>query len=252
MSGALRQFTARQRDTGFDPSELSPKAWWDASDATSITASGGEVTQWADLSGNGWTLQPTSSTERPGTGVTTQNGLNVLDFDGVDELRTGSNFGLVGTGALTVFVAFSVATVARYTALFNQGESQADSCIACGYGWNPNGDPNMSMLTDQWKPAHSYGDTIISLSTPYVAAWRIDPVNSHHTATDIWLNNAPEVMGTFIAGGTLSLVNAPAQVGGWGAGQHDGWIGEVIVCDANLSNTQVDDCNTYLMNKWGI
>jgi len=65
----------------FTPALLSPALWLDASDASSITASGGLVTGWADKSGNANHMTAAGSA-RPTTGATTQNGLNVLDFDG--------------------------------------------------------------------------------------------------------------------------------------------------------------------------
>lgn len=63
------------------------KAWYDASDTATITASGSNVTALADKSGNGLTLTNTSSGSEPQTGTVTRNGLNVLDFGGNDELR---------------------------------------------------------------------------------------------------------------------------------------------------------------------
>lgn len=63
------------------------KAWWDAFDTATITASGSNVTALADKSGNGLTLVNSSSGSEPQTGTVTRNGLNVLDFGGNDELR---------------------------------------------------------------------------------------------------------------------------------------------------------------------
>ena len=63
------------------------KLWLDASDALSITASGGLVSQWNDKSGNNNHAAATG-TNRPVTGVGTLNGLNVIRFDGVDDFLT--------------------------------------------------------------------------------------------------------------------------------------------------------------------
>ena len=61
--------------------------WYDAADASTITdAGGGAVSTWKDKSGNNYDL--TEATNRPTTGTRTINGLNTLDFDGVnDQLR---------------------------------------------------------------------------------------------------------------------------------------------------------------------
>lgn len=73
---------------GFNPLSLSPALWLDASDTSTITSSGSpaKVSQWNDKSGNGRNVTQPTGTAQPGTGSTTQNGLNVLTFDGNDAL----------------------------------------------------------------------------------------------------------------------------------------------------------------------
>lgn len=55
-------------------------AWYDASNAASITASSGAVSQWNDLSGNGLHLVQATGARQPTTGVDTINGLNAINF----------------------------------------------------------------------------------------------------------------------------------------------------------------------------
>ena len=76
----------------FDPLTLSPALWLDASDAASITSSGGAVSQWSDKSGNAHHATQSVAASKPTTGANTQNGLNVLTFDGVDDYLTITNF----------------------------------------------------------------------------------------------------------------------------------------------------------------
>lgn len=61
------------------PADLSPYAWYDASNSSSVIQSGGLVSQWSDISGNGKHLTQATASARPTTG-TTQNGLDVLGF----------------------------------------------------------------------------------------------------------------------------------------------------------------------------
>jgi len=70
----------------FTPLHLSPQLWLDASDTSTITESGGAVSQWNDKSGNGYNFSQGTAAAQPTTGVTLQNGLNVLNFDGGDNL----------------------------------------------------------------------------------------------------------------------------------------------------------------------
>src|SRR5215471_15318108 len=60
---------------GFDPSSISGLcAWWDASDTTTITASGGAVSQWNDKSATGCHLTQSTGGRQPSTGTRTLNG----------------------------------------------------------------------------------------------------------------------------------------------------------------------------------
>lgn len=76
--------------SGFDPLSLSPALWLDASDAATITSSGGKVSQWNDKSGNGRNVTQATSAAQPSTGTATQNGRNVLVFDGSDYLAAAT------------------------------------------------------------------------------------------------------------------------------------------------------------------
>lgn len=66
--------------------------WLDASDASTITHSGGAVSQINDKSGNGRHFTQGTSANQPRIDTHTQNGLAVLDFDGVnDRLERGAS-----------------------------------------------------------------------------------------------------------------------------------------------------------------
>lgn len=94
MSG-FRRIALRARR--FDPRTLGGlSAWYDASNAASITRTSGLVSQWSDLSGGGLHLTQASETSRPATTVV--NGLTAVDFDGVnDHLFTTSAPAATGT-----------------------------------------------------------------------------------------------------------------------------------------------------------
>lgn len=74
---------------GFSPLSLSPALWLDASDSSTITASGSplKVSQWNDKSGNGRNVTQATATNQPITGAVTQNGLNSVKFETNDFLR---------------------------------------------------------------------------------------------------------------------------------------------------------------------
>lgn len=74
----------------WSPLSLQPKLWLDASDTTTITDSSGAVSEWRDKSGNGYAFTQATGGAQPTTGTTTQNGLNVLSFDGIDDYMISS------------------------------------------------------------------------------------------------------------------------------------------------------------------
>ena len=67
------------------PAQIATAAWWDASDVSTISDTGGAVDQWNDKSGNDRHFTQTTPADQATTNSTTQNGLNVLDFDGDDQ-----------------------------------------------------------------------------------------------------------------------------------------------------------------------
>jgi len=67
---------------GWSPDQITTELWLDAADATTITQSGGLVSEWRDKSGNDSHAAQGSSSNQPTTGSVALNGLNTIDFDG--------------------------------------------------------------------------------------------------------------------------------------------------------------------------
>ena len=68
--------------------------WFDSSDLSTITASGGLVSQWNDKSGNGYHVTQGTDVSKPTTGSVTKNGLNVLTFAANKQLLRTTATGL--------------------------------------------------------------------------------------------------------------------------------------------------------------
>ena len=67
-------------ETVWNPSMISTALWLDAADASTITESGGAVSQWDDKSGNNLHATQTSSAARPLTNSETINNINAISF----------------------------------------------------------------------------------------------------------------------------------------------------------------------------
>ena len=91
-TGILQQ--AKNNLSGWTPIDLADLlAWYDASDAATITESSGAVSQWNDKSGNGNNQLQSNVNFRPLTGIRTLNGNNVIYFDGVDDYLNCTTLG---------------------------------------------------------------------------------------------------------------------------------------------------------------
>jgi hypothetical protein len=83
------------------PANITTALWLDAADASTITESGGLVSQWNDKSGNARHASQATSGNRPATGTATLNGLNVIRYDAVNDFLS-----LANTSGLTTATAF--------------------------------------------------------------------------------------------------------------------------------------------------
>jgi len=99
--------TGTQKNS-FTPADITTALWLDAADASTITESGGVVSQWDDKSGNARNFSATS-TARPAYTLAGQNGKNVLTFDGIDDFMSLGSSYIYGT-------THSLFIVAKYTA----------------------------------------------------------------------------------------------------------------------------------------
>lgn len=66
------------------PAVLRPAAWWDAADLSTISHSGGTISEWRDSSGNGNHASGGTAT------LQTQNGLNACYFNGTGPMSISS------------------------------------------------------------------------------------------------------------------------------------------------------------------
>jgi hypothetical protein len=94
--------------TPFSPLDLSPTLWLDASDETTITESGGAVSQWDDKSGNGYDLTQATGTYQPKTGTATINSLNTMEFDALNSQYLGNSSVPFSGTSYTMFAVYEI------------------------------------------------------------------------------------------------------------------------------------------------
>lgn len=236
----------------FDPTSITGlAAWYDASDTDTITINAGtEVQQWDDKSGNARHLTRGSSFG-PDTGVRSQNGLNVLDYDGNQRLSRSAFWR--GLGDSTVFVVFvrddpgSTPFIAGVVA-----ETTPDGGDNDEYGMRTSGS------------AASHSLQFLSFDDGVGTEFLISGTN----ADDVWAlwsgtdtTTAAELFkdGTSVASdASYTRVFSPSttfSVGSYSPGTSRGLIGavaEVLIYDTDLGASDRQAVEDYLIEKWGL
>ena len=214
---------------------FSPVCWYDASDASTVTLSGSNVTTWANKGslGSGYNLTDVTwgAGYRP-TYTTTQNGLNVLTCSGNNSRLTTTQVNSV----THIFVA---------SAWSSGGASSTNYKNYLGsnsYDWH--GDNSAKLV-----------------SASYSSAW----VQTQPTQSTSQLDGSNFVNNTNNKWTTFSIYSINLQSGytggfsgtghdgrGYGDRDFDGNYGEILVYQTTyLTTDQINTITGYLANKWG-
>jgi len=213
---------------------LSPALWLDAADTSTITESGGLVSQWDDKSGNGRNVVQATGANQPTTGTNTQNGLNVITFDGARRLRTASEttnsvatvFGVgnhTSTGLGGRFLS-GFSTINYQNLLYPFSGIQTAVLFA---GIELNG-PALSVAANKY----------------YFATWRLNG-----TSSQVFVQGRGGTVGN--AGANSASL---ATVGARGDNNLGfvGHIAEIIVVFSAVDENTRIVVENYLRNKWGV
>lgn len=209
-------------------------AWYDASDAASITESGGAVSAWADLSGNGNHLTQANASLQPATGSETQNGLNVISFDGTEHMALPVGAIPTGTSQYTIFAVWR-SDSARGHLLFGGAQNvnqaigfETISTAIHAYWWG----------NDHWF----YGS--VTLTAPMFTAWSWDGSND-----TIQVGSGSDVLA--MAG---KSTDSTAGTVGSLAGSYSltGFIAELVIYHTALTPAEIAAVESYLKAKWGL
>lgn len=218
----------------FSPLSLQPAIWLDASDAATITSSSGAVSQWNDKSGNGRHVSQATSTAQPTTGTNTQNGLNVITFDGGDWLKTASD---TTNAVATVFGVGNHTSTALGGRFF---------CGRTGLTFQTTLYPYVTVQSaglyaglDRFGPTNS-----VAANKYYFATWRLNGASSQ-----VFVNGVGGTVGN-AGGASASLGTVGAR--GDNAFPFIGHIAEVIVVFSVVDENTRIVVENYLRSKWAV
>ncbi len=208
-------------------------AWYDATDASTITSAGGSVSQWNDGSGNGRDLKQSNASLRPETGVATIGGLNVISsrnvmrFLDVDTAFSAVQiFAVVGFGASPTnydiaFLGAHKATSPNYEAFIRKNAGGGDTISWDG----TNTATGKSSIDGAPYSATSRGQTTV--------------IPSECVFSGVW--GVSHSIGRFCG---RSGVNAPSAAGSM--------IGELLWLSTEVSTAERERLEGYLAWKWGL
>lgn len=245
----------------FSPPSLNPVLWLDASDTSTITESGGAVSQWNNKGSLGNFTQATGAVQ-PTTGANTLNGLNVIDFAG-DYLTSADaasayKFMHDGTTYLVCMVAKHNGTTKVYYG--NNGTTTGATGVSY-YSENPSS--NLAILISNstgsvtTSPAVATMTSVITNDTFTVQTMLCDPDNGTAAERVAAFFDAGSANKTNTRTGTVSSSN-PTNVFQIGAGGNNvapltGSIAEIIIVSgANATETNRVALRNYLNDKWAV
>ncbi len=213
----------------FDPMSLSPSLWLKAD--TLALNDGDPVTTWADQSGNGLDFSQATSAAKPTFKVAIQNGLPVVQFDGVDDWMSGAL--LNNQAARTLY------SVARGLG----GSTHGRRLLA----WTTNSGIQARSGVSEWfstGPLAAFtGDNILNWNVRVVKLTSVSSVTPY-------LNGTAGVTGDpddIYAGGTDNLILGalPGPVNLMNC-----QFGELIVYNAAHSDSDRNNVEGYLKTRW--
>lgn len=241
---------------GFDPRSIGGlSAWYDASDATTITLNGSAVSQWNDKSGNGLHASQSTANNQPSYLTNDRNGLAVVSFDGTNDSLVTSSFSN-GYAAFTTFCVLSVTGI---------GSGGIGLCVL----WTRSTDRQRSVviITSNATPPMSIRGHLLSSGVSDYNCAAFGSYGSYFYTTSRWDGTTSSrgtaftgrVNGTAMAntetGGISSsnVANTVLRIGNRSDGTRglQGKIGEMILYSSPLSSADVSSVESYLSRKWG-
>lgn len=221
------------------PAQISTTIWYDASDSSTITLNGSNVSQWNDKSGNANNAVQATASQQPAFSSTGFNSKPAVVFDGSNDTMAIST-GTLGSN-ISVFAVAKGNTMASYRRLFHAGAGGADAFLLFG-----SVDNNFATF---------FGDG---------TNWNDLDVNS--PSVSVLSNNILEVVNPTSGSNATPYVNGTAQntkVGtmgtttggrlGDGVSQcWDGPLAELVVVNSGVSTTVRQQIEGYLAWKWGL
>lgn len=222
------------------PADITTRAWLDADDASTLTLSGSNVSQWRDKSGGGRHFNQGTNADRPSS-EHSLNGRNVLRFNSKR---------MDGSAASQYFTTtnFWFALVARVVSVTsNNGNWFFNQGFAGGAGGAVGLYCRSSGIIGIGAGS---GSQVASVShTNFIGNWIIVVGGSNTSSLRIALNGGSLIIGSTV---TTSALGTAMQIGAVYERLPDSYLAEMCLGNVALSSDIKSLMEGYLAHKWGL
>lgn len=227
------------------PSLITTEGWYDASDAATITAPDGPVSQWDDKSGKSRHLVQGNPTLRLVSGSRLLNGLNVLDGDGTQWIGLNP-FPVNADGNVSIFGVHVVDLVNHLSdAVYAMDSAGADFKFSCSNSYS--GPDFRGFIQGAWGT--SFALTDFPHNGPSIYHVEFDKTGSGLVTARI--DGISRGSATYVTNLTTSM-NFTILADKAAVNIIDGAVGEVIVVHDDLSVATRQKIEGYMAWKWNL
>ena len=254
----------------FNPSDIETALWLDAADASTITESGGAVSQWNDKSGNGRNAAQANAGNRPTYQLAAINSRNVVRFSAASSQTLGcagtaGAFNFLHASQGLILVVGSVGTTANPDTLYGiAGNSGGFNASRRGFLllWDDRSSIGASNRlgvagydgTNTQVFSEALADVLLPQS-PALFGGAVDATNATLAQRSTLLLNGSTYQSN-TASATASAGNASFdwQIGDYRTGSEflQGDIAEMVIVPGSVSTLNRQKLEGYLAHKWGL
>lgn len=247
--------------TPWTPSNLADlRAWYDADDASTITESSGLISAWDDKSGGGYHLS-SSGSDRPTYTASGLGSKSVVTFNATHWMAasTASDWKFLhdSTGS-SVFVVLQYTRADRMAFLWTGPfSSVAKGWTLCSNTTQQNAYNLIPASGSNWTSLNQTANNSLPINTNHIVGVVADPSNATAASRSSIRINGGNAITNNTQTNTPSTADphSPLTLGRSGSSSMvglEGFIAEVVICDAILSDADRQDVEGYLAHKWGL
>ncbi len=233
------------------------QGWWDASDAPTRTESGGTISELRDKSTFARHLAQATGTKQPAIISNAVNNLDVIRFDGVDDLLTRGAF-IRDLEASTIFLVMKGANQSEpfESKVLVEASSTTNNPNHTILGINTLNDANTARIylrgDTNIEDVATFGEQVIFDNAASLVVIT-DTLKNYLVEVDGTLDNSASVMYRRTASATLDTLAVGATKSLSGEENHSSMdFMEMIIYRGAIDDASKAELSAYLRNKWGI